>query len=468
MGYVGQAPPVAGVTSSDITDGAIVNADVNASAAVDYSKLAALSDGNILVGNGSNVAVSVNPSGDVDVSNAGVFSIASDSVVNADIKSDAAIVMSKTAFVDGTGLTLSTNTLNVDAAQTGITSIGTQTANLAVDNGYGVVIGTDTQETISIGDGSTDLVPELQVLGTAAADSSMLLAAFSTTATTAGSPILAFAKGGNATLGSHTVVTDGEELGNIIAFGDDGTDLETPAASIQFEVDGTPGSGDMPGRIILGTTADGATAVTEAVRIDAAQDVTFAGAIKMADDESIIFGAGSDASIEYDENGTDQLRIAGNTIFENQVQHDKDILLDSTPADGVYSGITGTFTAGETLSVGECVYLKADDTKMWKAVSGTGGTGLITAEIMCVAVAAEAITAEAAGVFLLQGFITSTAFPTYAIGETLYLPEAEQSSLNVPEGVAVDSTGDFVQVLGWASAANTIFFNPDFTIIEHA
>ncbi|SVB91556.1 uncharacterized protein METZ01_LOCUS244410, partial [marine metagenome] len=183
MGYIGQAPAVAGVTSSDITDGTIVNADVNASAAVDYSKLAALSDGNILVGNGSNVAVSVNPSGDVDVTNAGVFSIASDSVINADIKSDAAIVMSKTALVGGTGLTLSTNTLNVDAAQTGITSIGTQTANLAVDNGYGVVIGTDTQETISIGDGSTDLVPELQVLGTAAADSSMLLAAFSTTAT---------------------------------------------------------------------------------------------------------------------------------------------------------------------------------------------------------------------------------------------------------------------------------------------
>ena len=158
----------------------------------------------------------------------------------------------------------------------------------------------------------------------------------------------------------------------------------------------------------------------------------------------------------------------GGVTFAQQVSLDKSILVDSTPADTVYSGITGTFTAGEALSVGECVYLKAADTRMWKAVSGAGGTGLITAEIMCVAVAAEAISAGAAGVFLLQGFITSTAFPTYAIGETLYLPEAEQSSLNVPEGAAVDSTGDFVQVLGWASAANTIFFNPDFTIIEHA
>ena len=51
--------------------------------------------------------------------------ITDDIIVNADIKSDAAIVMSKTALVGGTGLTLSTNTLNVDAAQTGITSVGT-------------------------------------------------------------------------------------------------------------------------------------------------------------------------------------------------------------------------------------------------------------------------------------------------------------------------------------------------------
>ena len=46
-------------------------------------------------------------------------------IVNADINSSAAIALSKTALVAGTGLTLSTNTLNVDAAQTGITSVGT-------------------------------------------------------------------------------------------------------------------------------------------------------------------------------------------------------------------------------------------------------------------------------------------------------------------------------------------------------
>ena len=138
-----------------------------------------------------------------------------------------------------------------------------------VANGSGVVVGHTAQETISIGDGATDLVPEFQVLGTAQADSSLMLAAFSTTATAAGAPLIALVKGGTATIGSHTVVTDGEELGNIIAYGDDGTDLEAPAAMISFEVDGTPGTGDMPGRILFATTTDGGETLSERMRIDA-------------------------------------------------------------------------------------------------------------------------------------------------------------------------------------------------------
>jgi len=61
-------------------------------------------------------------SGDITISS-GTAAIGSGVIVNADINSSAAIAMSKTAFSAGTGVTLSTNTLNVDAAQTGITSI---------------------------------------------------------------------------------------------------------------------------------------------------------------------------------------------------------------------------------------------------------------------------------------------------------------------------------------------------------
>ena len=106
---------------------------------------------------------------------------------------------------------------------------------------------------------------------------------------------------------------------------------------------------------------------------------------------------------------------------------------------------------------------------MWKAVAGTGGTGLITAEVMCVAMCAADVSADAAGTFLLQGFIRAdTNFPTYAVGETLYLPEAEAGGHNVPEGAKPDSDGDFIQVVGWAVTADSVFFNPSYTIIEHA
>ena len=46
-------------------------------------------------------------------------------IVNDDINASASISVSKTALAGGTGLTLSTNTLNVDAAQTQIISVGT-------------------------------------------------------------------------------------------------------------------------------------------------------------------------------------------------------------------------------------------------------------------------------------------------------------------------------------------------------
>ena len=46
---------------------------------------------------------------------------------------DGTIALAKTALVAGTGITLATNTLNIDAAQTQITSVGTLTV-LAIDN----------------------------------------------------------------------------------------------------------------------------------------------------------------------------------------------------------------------------------------------------------------------------------------------------------------------------------------------
>ena len=123
-----------------------------------------LSDGNILVGNGSNVATSVNPSGDIDVTNAGVFSISSGAILDADVNASAAIAYSKLGTIptwnqDTTG-TAATVT---GAAQSAITSLGTLTT-LTVDdvviNGKVITIEGDAHDTFTIttgGGGATTI-----------------------------------------------------------------------------------------------------------------------------------------------------------------------------------------------------------------------------------------------------------------------------------------------------------------------
>ena len=80
----------------------------------------------------------------------------------------------------------------------------------------------------------------------------------------------------NSTVGSYTILQDGDALGYIAFAGDDGTDVNSLGAEIWAEVDGEPGEDDMPGRLIFRTTADGAATTTERMRIDSDGAVTIA------------------------------------------------------------------------------------------------------------------------------------------------------------------------------------------------
>jgi hypothetical protein len=102
----------AGVTS--IVAGSIVNAEISASAAIAFSKLAALTSGAVLVGNSGNVATAVVPTGDITISNTGVTAIASGAIVDADVSATAEIAVCKLA--DGTARQL----LQTAAAGTGV------------------------------------------------------------------------------------------------------------------------------------------------------------------------------------------------------------------------------------------------------------------------------------------------------------------------------------------------------------
>jgi len=68
------------VNSAKIADGAIVNDDVNASAAIAHTKLAAVPDGQVIVGNSSTVPTAVAISGDVTLANDGAVTIANNAV----------------------------------------------------------------------------------------------------------------------------------------------------------------------------------------------------------------------------------------------------------------------------------------------------------------------------------------------------------------------------------------------------
>jgi len=532
MGYVGQAPGAAPVTSSDITDGTIINADIASDAAIALSKTAlsagtgitlstntlnvdaaqtgitsvgALNAGSITsgftsidVGAGAISTTGVITGGGLTVGSAVLIeaelemidgitagtAAASKAVVLDGSKNIAtigtigsgAITATGTSsfatairtplieftdgddaitIVDGGGVTFAgdiklaaTKKLFLDSANTylyeqssndvhqvvggvvmqewsGHTSrVMFNNSDVTIGNNRGLLIGGDNlnQEIVSTGDSDTDLVPELQVLGTAAADASILLASFNTTATTAGSPILAFAKGGHGTIGSHTVVTDGEELGNIIAFGDDGSDLETPAASIQFEVDGTPGGADMPGRILLNTTADGATALTEAVRIDSSQNSTFAGNVILADAANVNISAPL---------------LAG--------------------ADHTTTGLTAQMLAGGTIAAFDLVCIGTTTGEVIEADASAAGTARV------IGIAPVAISDTATGTVLLQGFVRDSSW-SWTPGSPLYLSETAGAMTHT----APTTDGAFVQVVGVALSPVVVYINPSMDVIEHA
>jgi hypothetical protein len=81
-----------------------------------------------------------------------------------------------------------------------------------------------------------------------------------------GGPVLYFAKSRSATVGTNTIAQDGDEVGVIAFYAADGANY-VPAANILVAVDGTPGTSDMPGRLVFSTTAKGAANSTERVRI---------------------------------------------------------------------------------------------------------------------------------------------------------------------------------------------------------
>ena len=143
-----------------------------------------------------------------------------------------------------------------------------QSTTITAKTGGQVLVGTSAEATIG---GYT--WNGLQVRSTTGG-SAIVFEEFNTSNWMAG---LKFGKSRANTIGTYTIVQDGDNLGDLRWHGADGTDMACQAAELKVEVDGTPGLNDMPGRIIFGTTADGAVAPTERLRISSTGRAGFTG-----------------------------------------------------------------------------------------------------------------------------------------------------------------------------------------------
>jgi hypothetical protein len=82
----------------------------------------------------------------------------------------------------------------------------------------------------------------------------------------------------NGTHASPTIVANNDQVVKFLGAGYDGTDYAI-LAEVRFEVDGTPGNNDMPGRIVFLTTPDGSQTPVEAMRLSNTKAATFASTV---------------------------------------------------------------------------------------------------------------------------------------------------------------------------------------------
>ena len=137
---------------------------------------------------------------------------------------------------------------------------GVSNERLRIDDSGRLLIGTATaRANFNAGDGS-----HIQLEGTTQNTSTISAVRNSNND---GPAHLVLAKTRNGSVGGNTVVQSGDSIGSLNFEANDGTNL-IRAAEVLSQVDGTPGTNDMPGRLIFKTTADGAASASERLRID--------------------------------------------------------------------------------------------------------------------------------------------------------------------------------------------------------
>jgi len=185
-------------------------------------------------------------------------------------------VIGNTTPNSATFTTVNATTFDTNVAAAGVTLAGTTLAADGTDANINILIDPKGTGGVGIGGSPSGVVAGVTITSKFCVkdEGSGVLGGFvHANNTTAASPAIVYACRSRGTLAVPTVVQNNDSLASFIAAGFDGTDLAL-AARIDVEVDGTPGSNDMPARMVFKTTPDGSQTPTEAMRIGSNQTVT--------------------------------------------------------------------------------------------------------------------------------------------------------------------------------------------------
>ena len=173
------------------------------------------------------------------------------------------VVITETGTVDALRIT-NTGTGNSFVVED---SVNPDSTPVVIDISGNTIFGNTTLFEINSIQTNAAATTKLQYATTAGArESTFAIGNFATAGGIISSGIV-FAKSKSGTIGTQVIVAANDRLGVLDFQGSDGTQF-IRSARIEAEVDGTPGTADMPGRLVFSTTSDGASSLTERMRID--------------------------------------------------------------------------------------------------------------------------------------------------------------------------------------------------------
>ena len=122
-------------------------------------------------------------------------------------------------------------------------------------------------------------------------------------------------------------------------------------------------------------------------------------------------------------------------------------------ADGKYTGITITGTAGAALAFGDCVYLAAADSR-WELADSDSVT--TSDRMLGMVVLAAAADGDPTTLLLMGNIRADAAFPAMTIGSAMYVGEtAGDIQVAIPTGA-----DNVIRRVGYALTADELYFNP--------